>query len=128
MENVSRYRFERFAIPATRPALAFRDHPRSLERITFEALDVVDIVVSILKRFHANDRSDVSPMIDLELVSHSVHVERFVNAVDVFAGDVRAADLPRYVENLHEVERDMLGVDETFIELPDWYRPLQRRR
>ncbi|HEY1551709.1 MAG TPA: hypothetical protein VGG28_27970 [Kofleriaceae bacterium] len=29
-------------------------------------------------------------------------------------------DLPKYVANLHRVERDMLGVDETEIELPSW--------
>lgn len=33
-------------------------------------LDVVDVVVSKLKRFHANDQSDVKAMIDRELVPH----------------------------------------------------------
>ena len=94
--------------------------PGASNAIMFDTLDVADVVVSKLKRFAANDRSDIGAMIDLELVSHSVLVERFLSAVDVFACDARAADLPRYVENLHEVERDMFGVDETIIELPDW--------
>jgi hypothetical protein len=47
-------------------------------------------------------------------------VERFRAAVDAFSGDARAEDLPRYVRNLHRVERDFLLVPETEIELPDW--------
>jgi hypothetical protein len=38
----------------------------------------------------------------------------------VFSGDARAEDAQRIVENLNEVERDMLGVEESEIELPDW--------
>jgi hypothetical protein len=34
--------------------------------------------------------------------------------------DARADHLPRYIANLHRVERDLLGKDETEIELPDW--------
>ena len=40
--------------------------------------------------------------------------------MDEVSGDARASDLPRYVENLHRVERDMRGVDETEIELLSW--------
>jgi hypothetical protein len=40
--------------------------------------------------------------------------------VDVFSCDARAEDLPRYVRNLQEVERDMLGVNESEIDLPGW--------
>lgn len=47
-------------------------------------------------------------------------VERFRLAVDVFSGDARADDLPRYVGNLHRVEREYFGVPESDIELPDW--------
>jgi hypothetical protein len=83
-------------------------------------LDVVDVVVSKLKRFHANDQSDVAAMIRRELVSHDRLVERFRAAVDVFAYDARASELPRYVANLHRVERDQYDVAETEIDLPDW--------
>jgi len=110
--------------------LPFLPHqPRWLPRATLnatlttfevEVLDVVDVVVSKLKRFHANDRSDVKAMVDRELVPHEQLVLRFRDAVDVFSGDARAEDLPRYVANLHRVERDMLLVPETEIELPDW--------
>ena len=37
--------------------------PLAANTLRIEALDVVDVVVSKLKRFHANDRSDISAMI-----------------------------------------------------------------
>lgn len=81
--------------------------------------------VSKLKRFHANDQSDVKAMIDRELVPHDQLVTRFRDAVDAFSGDARAEELPRYVRNLHRVERDMFGVAESEIEPPSRIR---RRR
>ncbi len=90
----------------------------SLTHFRIEVLDVVDVVVSKLKRFHANDRYDVQAMVDRELVPHDLLVDRFRSAVDAFSLDARAADLPRYVANLHVVERDFFGTDETEIELP----------
>jgi hypothetical protein len=114
-------------VPNGLPFLPHRPewHPRSelnesLETFEVHVLDVVDVVVSKMKRFHANDRSDVHAMIDRELVRHDAFVARFRDAVDLFSGDARAEDLPRYVRNLHQVERDMFGVQETEIELPDW--------
>lgn len=92
----------------------------SLSTFEVAVLDVVDVVVSKLKRFHANDQSDVKAMIDRDLVPHDRLVARFRSAVDVFSGDARAEDLPRYVRHLHRVERDMLGEPESEIELPDW--------
>jgi hypothetical protein len=92
----------------------------SLRMFEIEVLDVVDVVVSKMKRFNANDQSDVQAMIDRDLVPPARLVSRFRAAVDLFSGDARAEDLPRYVRSLHRVERDMLGVPETEIELPDW--------
>jgi hypothetical protein len=83
-------------------------------------LDVVDVVVSKLKRFNANDQSDIDAMIERGLVPHDRLIDRFRAAVDEFMGDARAEDLPKYVANLHRVERDMLVVPETEIELPSW--------
>lgn len=91
-----------------------------LASIELQALDVVDVVVSKLKRFSANDQADIDAMIQRGLVPHHELIDRFRSAVDVFVYDARAADLPRYIEHLHRVERDMLGVDETEIELPSW--------
>ena len=86
----------------------------------FEVLDVVDVVVSKLKRFSASDADDVRAMTESGLVEHRRLIERFRSAVDVYGGDARADDLPKYVKNLHRVERDHLGVPETEIELPAW--------
>jgi len=91
-----------------------------LSNFDVEVLDIVDVVVSKLKRFNANDRADIGSMIDLALVPHDRLIERFRDAKDYFACDIRASELPRYVANLHEVERDMMGVSPTQIELPSW--------
>lgn len=84
------------------------------------ALDVVDVVVSKLKRFHANDRADIDAMVQAGHVTHGALVARFCSAVERFAGDARAEELPRYVRNLHAVERDMFFETESDIDLPDW--------
>lgn len=100
-------------------------HPRvelnaSLSRFEIEVLDVVDVVVSKLKRFHANDQSDIRAMIAKGLVPHERLVARFRSAVDMYEADARADELHRYVTNLHRIERDELDVAETEIDLPAW--------
>ncbi len=104
-------------VPLWHPALGLN---RTLVRLEVQMLDVTDVIVSKLKRFHANDRSDIDAMVSRGLVCHPQLLERFRSAVDVFSCDARASDLPAVVEHLHIVERDMLGVDETDIELPSW--------
>lgn len=84
------------------------------------ALDITDVVVSKLKRFHDNDRADIKAMIDRDLVDHARMVERFLSAADVFSMDARAQHLVRYAQNLNWVEREFLGVAETEYELPPW--------
>ncbi len=96
------------------------DLNRELTCFDFEVLDIVDVVVSKLKRFNANDAGDIRAMADLGLIDHARLVRRFRSAVDVFSGDARAEDLPTYVENLNRAERDFLLVRESKIELPDW--------
>lgn len=90
----------------------------SLVSFRVDVLDVVDVVVSKLVRFHANDIRDVEAMVARELVSPALLVDRFRAAMDFLLGDAREEDLPKYVRNLHRVERDLLGVEETEIELP----------
>ena len=77
-------------------------------------------MVSKLKRFHADDRSDVDAMVARGLVPHDALLDRFRSAADAWAHCAHASDLPRYLDHLHEVERDMLGVDETEIDMPAW--------
>ena len=83
-------------------------------------LDVIDVVVSKLKRFHANDQADIIAMIEADHVPHAKLIERFRSAVDVFLGDSRSDELPRYVRNLNRIERDQFGVDATEFEFPEW--------
>jgi hypothetical protein len=92
----------------------------SLAHFTVEVLDVIDVVVSKLARFHADDARDIEAMIDLERFDHARLLERFASAMDGFAGDARAADLLRYIKNFHRVERDWFQVPETTFELPSW--------
>ena len=76
--------------------------------------------MSKLKRFHANDVSDIEAMVDLKKVDHARVIDRFRAAVETSAMDARAEDLPRYVRNLHRIERDCFQVAETRIDLPSW--------
>lgn len=92
----------------------------ALQRLEVLALDVVDVVVAKLKPFRPNDKADIDAMIERDLVPHDRLVERFRCAADDWAGGALADRLPQYIKNLNEVERDMLGVDETEIELPSW--------
>jgi len=92
---------------------------RSLVNFQIDVLDVVDVVVSKLKRFNANDKSDIEAMVSKDLVPHDALIDCFREAVD-FTMDAKASDVPRYVRNLHGVERDLFDVEPTEIELPSW--------
>jgi hypothetical protein len=53
------------------PVVELNERLRSFQ---IEVLDVVDVVVSKLARFHGNDRSDISAMVDLDLGRSRVSV------------------------------------------------------
>jgi len=91
-----------------------------LKHFEIEALDVSDVVVSKLKRFNANDVSDIAEMVASRWLMHGALVARFRKAVDGFSMDARAEDLPLYVKNLHTVERDYFRLPASKIDLPDW--------
>lgn len=93
----------------------------SLRRFHVEVMGVVDVVVSKLARFNANDRADVDAMVARELVFHGDVVACFVEAVD-FKVDLTWGEFTRYVRNLHAVERDMFGVTPTEVQEPSWLR------
>ena len=81
---------------------------------------MVDVVVSKLKRFNLHDVEDIAAMVDRSLVSHGDLISRFRMAVDGYSMDSRADDLPKYVANLHRVERDLFDLAPTDIELSNW--------
>lgn len=89
-----------------------------LAHFAVEALDVVDVVVAKLARLHGPDRGDIQAMVERGLVDPLVLVERFRSAVDRVWMDARADELPRYVRNLHWLQRDLLGVAESDFEMP----------
>ena len=66
--------------------------------------------VSKLTRFNRTDADDIRAMIDRRFITQQQLIERFNSAVDRFSTDSRAEDIPRYIENLNRVERDMLRV------------------
>lgn len=83
-------------------------------------LDPTDVAISKLARFHANDVQDVRHMIRRDFIDHAEFVARFQAAIDEFAMDSRSEDYWKYVQRLHQVERDFFGVPESAIELPSW--------
>ncbi len=91
----------------------------SLEKITVWVLDPVDIALSKLARYHADDADDIEMLVGEGHVDHDQLVERFRAAVDWYSMDARVAKLPRFLKNLHKVERDYFDVEKTDIELPE---------
>lgn len=97
-------------------------HPLSdlpLKNFSVEVLDVVDVALSKLRRFHSDDKNDIRAMADRGLLDHKRLVTRFNGAVDWFSMDARAPEVKRCLRNLHAVERDILVLPESEIELPE---------
>jgi hypothetical protein len=92
----------------------------SLRSFQVEALDVVDVVIAKLARFHSTDRDDIAAMESRGCIDHDVLIERFHSAVERVWHDARADDLPRIIRGLHWIERDLLCVPETYIDFPPW--------
>lgn len=92
----------------------------SLKNFKLQILDVVDVVVSKLKPFRFQDLNDIREMVKRHLVDPDKLLERFLLAKERWLIDARAPKLKSYIENLHEVQRELLLVPETPIELPDW--------
>ncbi|HVA66573.1 MAG TPA: hypothetical protein VNK24_06575 [Elusimicrobiota bacterium] len=90
----------------------------ALKNFKAEVLAVGDVVLSKLKRYNSDDKNDIRAMAERKLFDHKTLVERFKAATDWFSMDARASDVPRYLKNLHRVERDILGRPESDIELP----------
>ena len=101
--------------PQFHPLKDFNHH---LKNFNLKVLDVTDVVISKLKLFRAQDVEDIKHVVDMDLIKPKKLVERFLSAVEIWSLHSRAPDLPQYVENLHTVERDFLGVEESHIELP----------
>lgn len=118
----------RMYIDVVKPAILFLPqqplfHPLaglSAKNFTFEVMDVVDVVLSKLKRFNTDDVGDIRAMAARELIDHKRLVARFEAAVDWFSMDARLAEVPRYLRNLHRVESEILDVPQSVIDIPEW--------
>ncbi len=112
----------RMSIPFLPQKPVFHDVPalRELKNFSVKVLDVVDVVISKLKPYRNQDISDIRFLASENLLPHKKLLERFRLVMDYYSMDARAEELPKFVENLNEVERSMLFVPESKIELPDW--------
>jgi hypothetical protein len=84
-------------VPLCHPLI---DLNQTLQHFEVEVLDIVDVVVSKLKRFNTNDGNDIQVMVDKDLVDHSKLIKRFHAAIDAFSMDAYASEFPKYVNNL----------------------------
>jgi hypothetical protein len=92
----------------------------SLAHFEIAVLDVVEVCVSKLKPFRSRDREDIRAMVKRNLVPHDHFVARVRDAVDVYADGAGAEDLRDIIRHFHQIERDVFGVPESEIELPQW--------
>ena len=90
-----------------------------LKNFKIEVLDINDVVLSKLKRYHSDDKNDIRAMAEKNMLDHKRLVTRFKAAADWFSIDARAPDVSRYLRNLNKVERDILDIPQSDIELPD---------
>lgn len=110
-----------FPLLARQPLFhAMQEINATLQHFEIHALDVVDVVVSKLKPLRGRDREDILQMVSRGLVPHDLLVSRFKDAVEDYSGGAGAEDIPRFWNNLNQIERDVLQVPETPMELPDW--------
>jgi len=92
----------------------------TLKHFRIEVLDVVDVCVSKLKRFNANDQVDIEAMANRGLLDKDVLLERFKSALELAEMSAYADDLPQVVMNLHIVVREWLYAEESRVDLPGW--------
>lgn len=90
----------------------------ALKNFKVEVLDINDVALSKLKRYNSDDANDIRAMADLKLLDHKRLLAHFKAAADWFSMDARAPDVPRYLKNLHIVEREILSIPLSQIELP----------
>jgi hypothetical protein len=94
-----------------------------LLHLRVEVLDVTDVCVAKLARFHSADREDIKAMADDDLVDPQRFVARFQSAAARWRMDARADRLPAIIRNFRQVQRDVLFVTESEEDLPPWCRP-----
>jgi hypothetical protein len=93
----------------------------AFEHFRLEALDVVDVVVAKLVRFHKTDRDDIAAMADRELIDPDRLLERFRSAVTRWSFDARAEELPKTVGRFRQLWlNELFQLSHPEILLPAW--------
>lgn len=105
-------------LPQMQRCHPLNDLNTSLTHLELEVLDVVDVMISKLKRFNVNDRRDIQEMVDRGLVDNDQFVERFRAAID--SCSMAAINFREIVKNFHYVQYEMMMTSETSIELPSF--------
>lgn len=90
------------------------------QHFRLEVLDVLDVVVTKLARFHKTDRDDIAAMVERDLIEPERFAERFQSAARRWWHDARADRLRQIVRNFHQVQTDELFVWPSRVELPPW--------
>lgn len=110
-----------FPLLPTRPNF-HTDHAlnKELRHFHVEILDATDVIVSKICRFSSTDVDDIKAMVDLDAIDPQKLEERFLCAIEQWKYEARAEKLPKIISNFHTIQRDMLDVEESIIELPDW--------
>lgn len=91
----------------------------NLESLEVRALHPVDVAVSKLKPYRAQDAADIAMLAQSGLLIHADFLTRFKSAIELAALGARREELPRILERFNLVEQDHLGVNPTPVELPD---------
>ncbi len=105
-----------------RPAL-WHPHPGltdQLRHFTVEVLDIADVAVSKLKRFHQNDQGDILAMVEGGHLDRDRLVTRFQQAILDLEMDAKVDEIDRYIGNLHAVEQEFFLELGTLIRKPEW--------
>ncbi len=106
------------------PAPRFHPVPElnaRLDRFEIEALDIVDVLISKLKPYRSTDAADIEAMARLGLIDPDRFRERFLAALDRFVDGASGAEkFHTIVARFHQVQREQLLVEETWIEPPGW--------
>lgn len=92
----------------------------ALKHFAVSALDVTDVVVSKLKRFHADDVEDIKAMVLAGNVTHGNFISRFRSAFEMEVMNGNDDALKAFIRNLNTVERDFFDVPESSIKMNDW--------
>lgn len=119
-----RHRFYLDLVSTSLPLLPteplWHEHDLELNGFVVLVLDVVDVVLSKLRRFNVHDQDDIQAMANGGHIDHARMVTGFRQIIDCYGFDARGQDLQVMVERFNEIEEEWLYNTPTHFELPSW--------